>query len=910
MSRNTIRALAQSALSGLVAATLALPVAAQELQLEEVLVTAQKRQQTLQDVPVSVAVIGSDDLQKTVTNNFNDLAKITSGIALTGGQDGFGKIIRIRGVGTNAFVPSIRPAVGIFLNEIPLGAPEMAYNNLADIERVEILKGPQATLFGKEVSSGAISLFTRKPNVETADAYIETNAGNLGLVEVRGGGNVPLFGEAGLRFSGYYNERDGILDNAILPDDPGGEYEQSGFRAHLLYELTENLSLTLGYERHDTEIKGSSQITQEYGDLYTTLHRLCTTTASSSPHCYPDNIPQELVVRDPYDRVVDSSNPTQRDTDIQMWSAHLEWQINDQWSMTSITSDQEYEFLANGIREASRVATNRQTGQTSRTSIGQTTGATSVGPYYLDDFINMPSTDTFTQELRFNFDSGPWSSIIGAFYAETDTISFTPFTSPVGVLPGASGSITRVTAAGLSDITDDFEEWAIFTHNIYTIREGLDLTFGLRYSEVEKTAVKGQFTGGLFVDGVSPLPPGYYSSPTYLGTVGQIPTVSGSPDQQELDKLTIHPNATNDVNGALASLTENISGNQWNTWGNDIPEQNDTWDEYTGTLKLTYWLNDDVSFYGGWSRGFKAGGHNVCKNRPTTIDDRGSTALSLAALDRRLARLATLDDVINHEPVCPPSFDAEIADNFEVGMKGRFLDRSLNWNLSAFYQTYDDYQVDIADEIGIGNSIQNAAQVKIQGIETDIIWLASQNLTLTANASYIDATWDKYDNAGCLRPQYQREACSQQTINGVLQFMANGLPVMVQDLAGEQLNHSPEWSGFVSATWADEFAGWQWYVRGEWSYQDDQNFFPDGDPDLMADDYQLFNASLGITSPNSDWNLTLWGKNIGDEEYLETASRNRDNTQPTINPTTNSEGYRVTPGPERTYGLTVRYSFE
>ena len=872
MSRNTTRALAQSALSGLVAATLALPVAAQELQLEEVIVTAQKRQQTLQDVPVSVAVIGSDDLQKTVTNNFNDLAKITSGIALTGGQDGFGKIIRIRGVGTNAFVPSIRPAVGIFLNEIPLGAPEMAYNNLADIERVEILKGPQATLFGKEVSSGAISLFTRKPDIEAADAYIETNAGNLGLVEVRGGGNVPLFGEAALRFSGYYNERDGILDNIILPNDPGGEYEQSGFRAHLLYELTENLSLTLGYERHDTEIKGSTQITAEYGDLYDRAAEFCKQSRGQYPYCYPgDPATHDIVVRDPYDRVTDSSNPALRDTDIRMWSAHLEWQINDQWSMTSITSDQEHALLGNGIRDAVN----------NGISIGEKTGATSVGPYYLDDFININETDTFTQELRFNFDSGPWSSIIGTFYAETDTVSYTPFAQAVAFVRGAlvpvfTDPTTRTTyqivphpitrqniiqrtgldfqipilykSAGLSDITDDFEEWAIFTHNIYTIREGLDLTFGLRYSEVEKTAVKGQPLGV----------------------------------------------------GELASL--NTQGFPVSEWANDITEQNDTWDEYTGTLKLTYWLNDDVSFYGGWSRGFKAGGHNVCDNveRDNVLSD-------------------PTDDT--SEQVCPKKFDAEIADNFEVGMKGRFLDRSLNWNLSAFYQIYDDYQVEIADEIGIGNSIQNAAQAKIQGVETDIIWLISQNLTLTANASYIDATWDKYDNAGCLRPQYQQVACSQQTIDGVDQF--------IQDLAGKQLNYSPEWSGFVSATWADEFAGWQWYVRGEWSYQDEQFFFPDGDPGVMGDDYELFNASLGITSPNGDWNLTLWGKNIGDEEYLEGANRNRDQTQDarllsTVNrdiqdPTNvkvygtsaaQVEGYRVTPGPERTYGLTVRYSFE
>ena len=97
------------------AVAIAMPAIAQ-VQIEEVIVTAQKREQTLQDVPGSVAAITSEMMEKTITNNFEDLNKITSGINIQGGADGFGKVIRIRGVGTNSFVPAIRPAVGIFLN--------------------------------------------------------------------------------------------------------------------------------------------------------------------------------------------------------------------------------------------------------------------------------------------------------------------------------------------------------------------------------------------------------------------------------------------------------------------------------------------------------------------------------------------------------------------------------------------------------------------------------------------------------------------------------------------------------------------------------------------------------------------------------------------------------------------------
>ncbi len=770
--------------AALAAVALASSPALARLQLEEVIVTAQKREQTLQDVPGSVAAITADTLAKTVTNNFSELTGIASGINIQGSADGFGKVIRIRGVGTNSFVPAIRPAVGIFLNEIPLGAPEMAYNNLADIERIEILKGPQATLFGKEVSSGAITMVTRRPNTQAADAYIEGNFGNLELREVRGGGNIPLGDTLALRASAYYNERGELVENITVPSEPGGAYEQAGYRAHLLLAPGDSLSATLGYEEHETDVYGSVAITQEYGDLYQTLDSL-----------NPDG--PLLVVRDPFDRITDNSDPSDRETASSMWSLHVHWDIDERWSLTSITSDQEYELVTASNTNSLRASD------------------TSVGPYRLNDFSNQPSTDALTQELRLSYADESWSSIIGAFYADTDTVSYTPFSNFVGIF--ANGAV-QIKAAGLSDITDDFEEWALFTHNILNLGEGLDLTFGIRYSEVEKRARKGQVTGV----------------------------------------------------GPFAEL--NHPAVPVNTWGDRIPVQNDTWDEFTGTLKLSHWISEDISIYGGWDRGFKAGGHNVCKNR---------------------------DD----EPYCPEPFSSETADNFEIGLKGRFLERSLNWNVSAFYQIYEDYQVEIADELGIGNSVLNAAEVQIQGLETEVVWLASENLTLSGNLSNIDATWERYDDAGCIRAQYQRQACMEARD-------ANGNTVFIQDLAGEPLNYNPEWSYNLFATWSDSLAnGMRYYLRGELAYRDELHFFPDLDPSAVADDYTLLNASFGLSAAEGDWELIVWGKNLTDEEYLSTGARNRDNTQPSVNPRTNREGYRVIVGDERSYGLTLKYRY-
>ena len=118
--RLTPRVLRKTAIAS--ALVMASPAFGQQAMLEEVIVTAQKRQQTIQDVPASVAAISAEMLEQTNTTNFTDLGKITSGVNINGGQDGFGGIIRIRGVGNNSFAPAIRPSVGIFIDDVPLAS--------------------------------------------------------------------------------------------------------------------------------------------------------------------------------------------------------------------------------------------------------------------------------------------------------------------------------------------------------------------------------------------------------------------------------------------------------------------------------------------------------------------------------------------------------------------------------------------------------------------------------------------------------------------------------------------------------------------------------------------------------------------------------------------------------------------
>ena len=348
------------------------------VRLEEIVVTAQKRQQTVQDVPSSIAALDEQLLNKTNTTNFDDLGKISSGLNISAQQDGFSNIIRIRGVGTNTFTPAIRPAVGIFVDEIPLVRTEAAFNNLADIQRIEVLKGPQATLFGKEVSSGAISLFSKRPHTDSVEAFGELNAGNNDLVELRGGFNLPLTDSLGLRASAYDTEKSADSKNILTGKSP--DINANGFRVRLLWEPSSEFNAIVTYEENDSLVKNSNAERVSNGSLTDRV-------ATLEP--------------DAFDGKTEVLGPQERDVDSKLTALHMEWQINDDWSFTSVTGYQKWKQFIDGDRAQ-----------------GSANGSTSPAEALL--FVNDTADESLTQEFRFLFDGESLSSIIGVFYADSE----------------------------------------------------------------------------------------------------------------------------------------------------------------------------------------------------------------------------------------------------------------------------------------------------------------------------------------------------------------------------------------------------------------------------------------------------------------------------------------------------------
>ncbi len=223
--------------------------AAMARQLEEVVVTAQKRQESLQDVPISMAVVGAEELSELNIFDFTETARLTPGVALFPGVQT--AAIRLRGVGPAAYALTSPQSVAVFIDDIAQGSVGAAFATLVDVERLELLRGPQGTLYGQNAPGGAYNITTRAPNPTEYEGYIETSYGqqersSLESIDIRGAYNIPLVEDvAALRLAGVYAESDGFLKikNDVNPNDSTGGKEHQAIRARFLWNINDDMEL-------------------------------------------------------------------------------------------------------------------------------------------------------------------------------------------------------------------------------------------------------------------------------------------------------------------------------------------------------------------------------------------------------------------------------------------------------------------------------------------------------------------------------------------------------------------------------------------------------------------------------------------------------------------------------------------
>jgi len=415
---------------------------------EEIVVTAQRREEKLVEVPLAISVFDSASIQDLTATDLVSLGPKMPNV-LAGGR--FAGNFTIRGISSMAGGPGFPPGVGVELDGVFMGR-DRAFNFLLnDIERVEVLRGPQGTLYGKNTIAGTINIVTRRPT-NTFEAEGDVNYGNLNFIQARASVGGALVKDKVLgKLSAVYRKRDGYLYNRELDMDEN-DINEGGARGMLQFNPSDDLRI---------EFFGDFYSQDDNSGATETAH---TFDGSILPFPPWSNVPPQYAT----DRIVDYIIPHYRKRDIWGGSGHVVYDMNG-YELTSITAYREY---TSNFRD----------------SYGATIDLFDVG--------REENLERFSQELRLaSPGDNAFSWIIGAYYDNEKLESFRgirvadAFPSPILGLPPLPPGFQEQAE---TNVNLDSESFALFVHGRYEFTQNLAITAGLRYTNEMKDLIYSQ----------------------------------------------------------------------------------------------------------------------------------------------------------------------------------------------------------------------------------------------------------------------------------------------------------------------------------------------------------------------------------------------------------------------------------
>jgi iron complex outermembrane recepter protein len=354
-------------------------------ELEVIEVTAQKRIQSKMDIPLAVSVIGASDLERLDVNYFTDVTRVSPSLTMSQGGSPAGNVIRMRGIGTSAFSIAAEPSVSVVVDEVPLIRTAQAFNNLVDIQRVEVLRGPQGTLFGKNASAGVVSITTKNPaydfegNVKLGITDDDEKKAELTLSDA-------INDDVRYRVNAYVKDRDGFIENVTDGSDRNGE-KSHGFRGKLVWGLTTDLQATVIADTSHNE--SSNAITWSQAD---------------------PSVHGEGVTPGEDNRKVRYDTPTKFTAEQDMFVLKLDYTMPNH-TLTSITSYQKYDLNGLDDTDLTDVPIPANPFLNPLGLTGPTVEASSA-----------ESSDAVTQEIRLSADNvDGFEYMIGLFYSDAST---------------------------------------------------------------------------------------------------------------------------------------------------------------------------------------------------------------------------------------------------------------------------------------------------------------------------------------------------------------------------------------------------------------------------------------------------------------------------------------------------------
>lgn len=832
--------------------------------LEEVVVTARRRSESIQETPVAVTALTGDDLRERGLQNISDLTKSVPSLQISSPQS---NQVYIRGIGERTGFARVDPTVGFYMNGLYLPQTETALLDAIDIANVQVLRGPQGTLFGKNTTGGAMIIELAPPEEERG-GYIEFNVGDYGRRDAKGSISIPLGDTLFSRFTVATRHADGYIED-IGGYDTANTDRQS-FIAQLDWRPSDTLSVNslLFYGRSDEKIPGvNCKINNE------------------------DSLVQNgLYIMFPGD--TDPTNPT-------AWKENCE--ANDQDKLGDLTTNMGDNPPIDKVKESGILMTSLNWSLSETLDfklIGGLQRAEVEGPYATNDPDAGPEDllaayqlddsprDSYSIEAQFNgtlFDSRvSYSSGLFYMYQKNEE----QFGSLFGIAgldsstlaqlgaatSGAPVAPTRPTVPGVPfvgvftgplkilDFDLEYHTAAAYLQSSWDVTDNFQLTGGIRYTEEKRTA--GLTTISADAEAIAQRIQG-----THIGANG-VPITFG-PSAQGL-----HPCSCSWLQDPVRVAFDLFP----DTDGDGVPnypldydgatqeEKSRVFRKWTPMVSGLYTLDDSISWmeslninsamvYATWSLGFKSG----------FFEPRGVDGLQLV------------------EP--------EEVENREIGLKLDMLERSLRVNLAAYSMLFTDQQllqvtVDSSNNLGI--IFENAAKSTIEGVELEVTWAASANLLFMFNASS-----NKYEF---------NDFTDLDTMSVVLNRP------MVIDRSNEPFAVSPEDTvalgveyhfntpiGVITPRLDASYKSYIYYGLDAAS----QPVF-EKNPELTGQEpFVVVDLRVGWQINDGEKNLAFWMRNVADERY-------------TIGPISAAEStgnFHTTYGEPRTFGLEYRQNF-
>ena len=665
-----------------------------------IIVTATRRAEDVQDIPIAVTAVSPAQLEQQGVVNVQNITQVSPSFSTSQAQNSSGTVVlRIRGVGTTSNNIGFESAVGIFVDGAYQSRPGVALSEFVDVERVEVLRGPQGTLFGRNTSAGALNITNKRPELGEFGGFVNATYGNYDHMNVQGAINVPLTEDTvALRLTGAWRERDGFVDWVDANGNEFGEgntTDQYLIRGQIGWETDSGLRgrIVGDYSKSTGVCCSAVELLQSPVETFGLFAAVG--LGARGGMSGPD------VALDPFD-----TNAAQRATDNQIASIntpHLN--STDQWGVTA-----EVEYPLSDFIDMIYIGSYRsyESGESYDSDFSA-----------IDVFDVAPGggteIDTMTHELRFQGDAGRLQWMIGGYYSDEEinqevnfrlgedygelvgALLFGPTGGAFGANPLTllSGGIDPSVVTATNAYAQDSKSWSIFTHNSFEVTDELTLTVGARWSDESKD---GSFTQPAVNN---PL------CPAILGSIG-----AGNVPGPLVNTVF--------VLGCFPFVAPAV-GSDANPF--PLPRTFDGKfkdDELIYTGKLSYDFGD-VNAYASFTHGYKAGGFNL-----------DSTAAAGGA---------------------DPQFASEEVDAWEFGMKGRFLDGAVTANLALFHQEFSNFQV--LEFTGAQFQTFNVPTAVSQGFELETQIRPTDGLSINAGLTYVDAEYpdDCADTGDALRVQ-------------------------------------------------------------------------------------------------------------------------------------------------------------